>query len=147
MESFSILEMKRLSLIYVCFAFLSPLIIAPINSFALPFSKSPNSYQNWLNQKKWKGDKINFIQLDSCFYMNPEHILRLYREVRGVELNFNSRVYMEGYSCRSGFVEILNPQGKKICVIDEIEFIQQHPISSLNEPEINFKYKDCRWKS
>jgi hypothetical protein len=146
MESFAILKMKKTSLLYIWSVFLF-VLIAPTNSFALPFNKTSSSYQNWLNQKSWKGDKTNFIQLDNCFYMSPEHILRLYREVRGIELNFNSRVYMEGYSCRSGYVEISNPQGKKVCVIDEIEFIQQHPVSSLSEPKINLRYNNCRWKS
>ena len=116
-----------------------------MKSLALPFNKTPNSYQNWLNQKKWKGDNLNFIQLDRCFYMNPEFILRLYKEL-GVELNFNPRVYMEGYNCRAGFVEISNPQGKKVCLIDEIEFIQQHPVSALDDPKIKLNYNNCRWK-
>jgi hypothetical protein len=137
--------MKKLLPVYIYFVF--SLIIAPINSFALPFNKTPSSYQNWLNQKRWRGDKTNFIQLANCFYMSPDHILRLYREVHGAELTFNSRVYMEGYSCRSGFIEILNPQGKKICIINEIEFTQQHPISSLDELKINLRYNNCLWKS
>jgi hypothetical protein len=77
--------------------------------------------------------------------MNPEFILRLYKEL-GYELNFNSRVYMEGYNCRAGFAEISNPQGKKVCLIDEIEFIQQHPVSVLDDPKIKLTYNNCRWK-
>jgi hypothetical protein len=122
------------------------LLITSSNCFALPFSKTALSYEKWLNQKKWKGgDDIRFLRLDKCFYMNPEFILSSYRD-RGVELTFNSRVYMEGYNCRYGFVEISNPQGRKVCLIDEIEFIQSHPISTFDEPKINFKYNNCRWK-
>jgi hypothetical protein len=145
MEGFTILIMKRY-FPFLCFSLFSFIpIITSTKSFALPFNKTPTSYQNWLNQTKWKGDKINFIQLDRCFYMNPEFILRLYKEL-GYELNFNSRVYMEGYNCRAGFAEISNPQGKKVCLIDEIEFIQQHPVSVLDDPKIKLTYNNCRWK-
>jgi hypothetical protein len=121
------------------------LLFASGECLALPFQKTSTSYQNWLNSKKWKGDDMKFMRLDRCFYMNPDFILSLYRD-RGVELTFNPRVYMEGYNCRYGFVEILNPQGKKVCLIDEIEFIQSHPVSTFDEPKINIKYNNCRWK-
>ena len=114
--------------------------------YALPFNKTPTSYQDWLNQKSWKGDNLKFMRLDKCVYLDPDFILSLYKE-RGVELTFNSSVYMDGYVCRSGFVEIRNPQGKKICLIDEIKIIKTYPTSLLrgNEPEVDLSYNGCRW--
>lgn len=142
-----ILKMKK-----VCFRlFLSLFVYASFtigeSCHALPFNKAPTSYQNWLNQKKWKGDNLKFMKIDECLYLDPDFILSLYKD-RGVELTFNSSVYMDGYVCRSGFIEIRNPQGTKVCLIDKIETIKTYPTSLLrgDEPEVNLSYNSCRWK-
>lgn len=137
--------MKKVSSRFLLLLFFCILFSFGKNCYALPFNKTSNSYQNWLNNKRWKGDGLKFMRLEKCLYLSPDFILSLYKD-RGVELTFNSRVYMEGYTCRAGFVEIVNPQGKRVCLIDEIEFIQSHPISTLDEPKINFRYGECRWK-
>jgi hypothetical protein len=118
-------------------------------SFALPFHKTPTSYQYWLNQQKWEnGDKLIFLKLDKCIYLNPDYLLEQYRK-RGVNLTFNEQVYMEEYYCGNGFVEIINPQGKKICIITKAQFSQLVNLSSpphlRANPKINISYDNCRW--
>jgi len=138
--------MKKIYFRLLLSLFFYALLTISENGYALPFKKTPTSYQNWLNQKGWKGDNLKFMQLDECLYLDPDFILSLYKE-RGVELTFNSRVYMDGYVCRSGFIEIRNPQGKKICLINEIKTIKTYPTSLLrgDEPEVDLSYNSCRW--
>jgi hypothetical protein len=138
---------KSISLILkICLIPLT-LISTTSNSFALPFHKNASSFQNWLNYKRWSGSDYRFIQLGECFYLDPDYFLRVYERAN---LTFTSTVFMEGYICKTGFVEISNPQGKKVCILDKISF-ERHVALNLSpslqsEPDIKITHRNCRWR-
>jgi hypothetical protein len=100
------------------------LIGAPTAVFAYPFKLESQSFQNYMNTRKWNdGSKVYFQNLNSC---------------RQTEI-YGDVVAYNGYICDSGYVTISNPKGTRVCDITEILY-------NFEKGRSSFKTSGCRYK-
>ena len=106
------------------------LIGIPTSVNALPFKQDPKSFERFVNSRTWNGSKVIFQNLNMC------------RNDKEVILPGDGYPLIEArYVCSGGFVQITDPRGTQICIINSVDYRVREYRTSYSTREGSCRYK------